>query len=289
MNRPGGTRMQLRRLDCNPIITPDSHPSIGTNINGPSLIRAPEWLPNPLGRYYLYFAHHHGEYIRLAYADELCGPWVVYESGVLHVDQAACEKHIASPDVHADDGRLRMYFHGPTGDGQKSFVATSTDGLQFTAQADALGPSYFRVFAWGGTHYALARDGRVYRAAEPMGPFEQGPELFERMRHCALRIIDSTLQVFYSNIGDRPERIVLSEIDLRLRWTHWTPTEPTTLLTPREPWEGAQLPVETSRSGWAPEPVHELRDPAVYEGEGRAWLIYSIAGESGLAIAEIID
>lgn len=34
--------MQLRRLDCNPIITPDSDPSIGTNINGPSLIRVPE-------------------------------------------------------------------------------------------------------------------------------------------------------------------------------------------------------------------------------------------------------
>ena len=281
--------MQLRRLDCNPIVTPDTHPSIGTNINGPSLIRAPEWLPNPLGRYYLYFAHHIGEYIRLAYADELCGPWQVYEPGVLHVDDIVCIKHIASPDVHVDDGRLRMYFHGPTGDGQKSFVATSTDGLQFTAQADVLGPSYFRVFEWDGMPYALARDGRVYRAADPMGPFQQGPELFERMRHCAVRIVASTLQVFYSNIGDRPERIVLSEIDLRQRWTHWTPTGPVTLLAPEMPWEGAQLPVQTSKSGWAPEPVLELRDPAVYEEDGRAWLLYSIAGESGLAIAEIVD
>ena len=281
--------MELRRLDCNPIVTPDTHPSIGTNINGPSLIRAPEWLPDPLGRYYLYFAHHIGEYIRLAYADELCGPWQVYEPGVLHVDDTVCIKHIASPDVHVDDGRLRMYFHGPIGDGQKSFVATSTDGLHFTAHADVLGPSYFRVFAWKGAPYALARDGRIHRATDATRPFRQGPELFERMRHCAVRIVDSTLQVFYSNIGDRPERIVLSKIDLRPRWTHWTPTRAVTLLAPREPWEGAQLPVQTSKSGWAPEPVHELRDPAVYEEEGRAWLLYSIAGESGLAIAEIVD
>ena len=54
---------------------------MGSNINGPSLIRVPDWLPNPLGKYYLYFAHHKGEYIRLAYADDLSGPWTTYEAG----------------------------------------------------------------------------------------------------------------------------------------------------------------------------------------------------------------
>ena len=42
-----------------------------SNINGPSLVRVPEWVENPLGKYYLYFAHHRGAYIRLAYADAL--------------------------------------------------------------------------------------------------------------------------------------------------------------------------------------------------------------------------
>ena len=27
-----------------------------SNINGPSLVRVPEWVENPLGKYYLYFA-----------------------------------------------------------------------------------------------------------------------------------------------------------------------------------------------------------------------------------------
>ena len=280
--------MQLQRLECNPIITPETHPSIGTNINGPSLIQAPDWLDRPLARYYLYFAHHTGEHIRLAVADDLCGPWEVYEPGVLHLDDTACKHHIASPDLHIDDGRLRMYFHGPAEGGQKTFVATSSDGINFEARSEVLGASYFRVFEWDGAYYALARDGCSYRAENPFGPFEHGPEIFERLRHCAVRIVESTLEVFYSNIGDRPERIVLSEISLRDDWRDWQPTPPVTLLAPEHPWEGADLPRQNSRSGWAPEPVHELRDPAIYQEDGHTWLVYSIAGEAGLAIAEVI-
>ena len=55
------------------------------NVNGPSLIRVPPWVENPLGRYYLYFAHHKGETIRLAYADRLEGPWNLYTPGVLEL------------------------------------------------------------------------------------------------------------------------------------------------------------------------------------------------------------
>jgi hypothetical protein len=54
------------RLEGNPIITPETSKSIGANINGPSLIRVPSWLHKPLGKYYLYFAHHQGKFIRLA-------------------------------------------------------------------------------------------------------------------------------------------------------------------------------------------------------------------------------
>ncbi len=36
---------------------------MGSNIAGPSLVRLPDWVENPLGRYYLYFADHRGTYI----------------------------------------------------------------------------------------------------------------------------------------------------------------------------------------------------------------------------------
>ena len=65
----------VERLIDGPIVSPASHPSIGVNIQGPSLVRVPDWVESPLGRYYLYFADHKGRYIRLAYANRLTGPW----------------------------------------------------------------------------------------------------------------------------------------------------------------------------------------------------------------------
>ena len=73
---------RIERLS-GPIIVPNMDARMGTNINGPSLIRAPDWLPTPPGRYLLYFAHHNGTYIRLAFADAIEGPWRTHEAGVL--------------------------------------------------------------------------------------------------------------------------------------------------------------------------------------------------------------
>ena len=43
-------RIKVTRLLEGPIIYPELDASIGTNINGPSLIRVPDWVPRPLGR-----------------------------------------------------------------------------------------------------------------------------------------------------------------------------------------------------------------------------------------------
>jgi len=112
------TREQAVRFQQNPIVTPASSPTIGDNINGPSLIRVPSWVERPLGRYYLYFSHHAGKFIRLAYADRLSGPWTVHPQGTLRLeDSPRCYDHVASPDVHVADARreILMYFHCPSG------------------------------------------------------------------------------------------------------------------------------------------------------------------------------
>jgi hypothetical protein len=36
-------------------------------------------------------------------------------------------------------------------------------------------------------------------------------------------------------------------------------------------------------------PVRQLRDPAIFREDGRTWLLYSVAGENGIAIAELKD
>ena len=76
------------RLGDGPIITPEMDARMGGNIQGPSLIKVPEWVENPLGNYYLYFADHRGTYIRMAYADEVTGPWTVYSPGSLRLEDS---------------------------------------------------------------------------------------------------------------------------------------------------------------------------------------------------------
>jgi hypothetical protein len=215
------TRWSAVRLPGNPIITPGLHPRIGANIQGPSLIRVPDWVCSPLGRYYLYFADHKGDHIRLAYSDALEGPWRIYAPGALSLAESlyptqtlgppapdtvlapradwapegtpgipsrledATIPHIASPDVLIDDDRreIRMYFHGLAGFAeQRTRVALSKNGLHFRPQAPLLGPSYFRVFRHGGAHYALVMPGVLYRSEDGLDGFERGPDLFSESR-----------------------------------------------------------------------------------------------------------
>lgn len=292
----------FRRLDNNPIISGESlEGNEGANINGPSLIKVPEWLPNKLGHYYLYFAHHEGQYIRLAYADDLQKSWKVYDKGTLRLsDSDISEGHVASPDVLVDhlNKEIVMYFHSPVGNDlreQYSFRAVSKDGITFKVDTTILGASYFRVFQWKDTYYAIARTGQLYRSSDGGRTFESGPNPFSKrqtrsnyLRHAAVKVDGDNLLVFYSNIGDRPEHVLLSVIRLNGDWSTWAPSEPITIVKPEMDYEGADKPLIASEIGSVFERVHQLRDPAFYEEEGRWYLIYSTAGESGLAIGELI-
>ena len=298
-----------------PIIRPDMDARMGDNINGPSLIRAPEWLPNRLAEYYLYFADHKGSYIRLAVADDLLGPWRTHEPGALQLAQTVFPKsadefdpglgpaqkkghvypHIASPDAIVDDGaqQIRLYFHGQLYDGrQVSRVATSSDGLNFEAGEEILSTSYLRMIhlddvdepGW----YGMSMPGILYRSEDGLCGFERGPQLFpDTMRHCALMRRGDTLWVFWSNAGDAPERIYVSPIELTGGWRSWTAGDHREVLRPVYDWEGAELPIAPSVRGFAPEPVHELRDPAIFEDNGAAYLLYTVQGERGIGIAQL--
>ena len=59
------------------------------------------------------------------------------------------------------------------------------------------------------------------------------------------------------------------------------------VLRPERPWEGADAPLEPSVRSVAYGHVNQLRDPAIYSEEGKTFLLYSVAGESGIGIAEL--
>ena len=318
--------MQVERLIDAAIVGPEAHASIGVNIQGPSLIRAPDWLPSRLGNYYLYFADHKGSYIRLAYADELAGPWRVHPSGSLHLAQScfptsppeappelveAAESraraagvtyghsalhelttpHIASPDVHVDDAnrRIVMYFHGLEDAGvQLSRAALSSDGVEFRARPEPLGRTYMRVFRHDGWTYALAMPGIFYRSRDPLGGFEEGPLLFNpNMRHSAVLLRGDTLHVFWTQVGDVPERILHSTVELGGDWMAWRDSAATEVMRPERPWEGSDAPLAPSVRSVAYGHVNQLRDPAIFEENGELFLLYAVAGESGIAIARL--
>lgn len=177
------------------------------NLNGPSCVRLPSWLPtnqrvDPTAEYYLYFADHSGNYIRMAWAVNLEGPWTGYrmdesihtsrgDRGVLSLGNddtidagggLTVDDHIASPDVfiegdNASNVRFVMYYHGKVNGGstQKTVVATSSDGLNFNM------PS-------GG-------DSRTGQAGHGTQPFSHGDSYF--------RVFEQESRLFaFSNTGD---------------------------------------------------------------------------------------
>lgn len=303
----------IERLPQNPLICAGMDDRMGGNIAGPSLIRVPDWVAEPLGRYYLYFADHKGDYIRLAYADSPEGPYQMHRPGSLQLAQSGfptepprlsdqqlqqmpgenpVRPHIASPDVHvvAERREIRMYYHGLLENGhQLSRVAVSTDGLSFSARPDLIGLSYFRVFRHEDLFYALAMPGFFYRSKDGLSDFERGPWLFGRdMRHSAVRLTEGgRLEVYWTRVGDAPESILLSTVDLKGDWSDWVATEPVEVMRPTEEWEGAGCPIEPSVRGEINERVCQLRDPALYEEDGQLWLLYAGAGENGIGMARV--
>jgi len=179
----------------------------GTSIAGASVIRVPDWISpgnraDPNAVYYMYFAHHGGNYIRLAWSESLEGPWYLYrvgagvsvgERGVLDLGSddeidigngIDIRGHVASPDVHVDDDnqRIIMYFHGPTYvnntyKDQESFVATSDFGLDFNGGIEPviLGYFYFRVFKYNRQLYVVGKRGYLYKAPDPNDPWTPPP------------------------------------------------------------------------------------------------------------------
>ena len=307
-------KFKVERFKNNPIIYPKMDESLGNNIAGPSLIRVPSWIMNPLGRYYLYFSAHKGDFIRLAYADQLEGPWQIYKNGTLQLEEslfpttpskkkvkitqdpsykgpAESMPHIASPDVHVLDDKqeIRMYYHGLLKNGrQMSRVARSKDGIHFVPEPDIISFAYLRVFEYDDWYYAMSMPGIFYRSQDGIDSFEQGPVLFNRnMRHSALRVNGDELQIFWTQVGDSPERILLSTIQLSKDWNDWKPTSPIEVLRPEKDWEGGNIEPTPSFRGAIIGPVCQLRDPAIYEEGNRIFLLYAVAGESGIAISEL--
>ena len=346
-----------QRLADSPIITVDKSPRLAAlaeaqgyiNINGPSMIRVPSWIEQPLGKYYLYFSHHKGEFIRMAYADMPEGPWTVYEPGVLSLQQSGFPvnqiptlspqeglaelwdnfsifivrdtivaiykalvsdqkrrrdrglelsqtkiPHIASPDIVVDNNnhRILMFYHGQRDSlSQITGIASSGDGVNFTASENTVSAVYTRYFAYGEKHYLLSSPGILFRSNSILGPYiPRDKSLFEvNFRHAAVMLDGDRLTVVWSKVGEAPERLLLSQVDLSApNWDRWRASEAVELLAPELPWEGASLAPMPSLRGELVSVANELRDPYIFtDNHNKKYLLYVGAGEQAIGIASL--
>ena len=320
-------KIKITRFVDEPIIPPFLEQEIGSNINGPSLIKVPDWIEGTLGKYYLYFADHKGDRIKLAYSDRLEGQWKILTGGTLKLENSYFlnEKppipdefnindlrerdahadhiehipkkiddltipHIASPDVHVDgtNQRIILYFHGLDEFGlQKTRVATSRDGINFVAIKKIVGWPYFRKFTYKSSDYAISMPGVIYKNTGDIEDFTIVNQVMEEdTRHSAVMVYQNQLLVFHTRKGDKPERILLSIIDLSLPSNNWNASKPIEVLKPEKVWEGALLPNYKSVESAINIPVNQLRDPAIYSEDDKNYLLYSLRGENGIGIVE---
>lgn len=159
-------------------------------------------------------------------------------------------------------------------------------------------PVYLR-----GYFYVLSRMNNergiiLCRSASLEGPFEEGPVVAQGLRHLDLHLIDEVIYVFFSMIGDCPERIVLATIDTSSSsdWNDWSLLPGPKILMPKHSYEHGDEALQRTHEGPAHH-RHEVRDPRFLplpdEGNNKnakilsGLLFYVVQGERGISVARV--
>ncbi len=265
-------------------------------------------LPNPIDRFYMYYAPHHSHGMGLATAPHPEGPWTPYPGNPLLrlADAPGLRTHISSPELvyrpERPEAPFWLYFHGraaPRGGGQQTCVAASADAVHWrllspepvlTATAGQTGEAntaaYARIWQQDGWLYALYKAETVHCLAHsrdgiawehwPRNPLMR-PEAehgeYGRIRHTGILAENGTLSIFYCT----PTRDDLSREEIKLAsfdagaddWDEWGPLRRHGIvLSPELEWEAG-----------------DLRDPYPLRHDGSLYLYYVGGHEQGVGLA----
>lgn len=162
-------------------------------------------------------------------------------------------------------------------------------------KSEQVAPAYLRVFKYRDELFGIAKGSNssagLFRSPDGVQPFEPGPEFLPQFRHYGILLDGQALHVAYSRPFDVPERILHAALDMSAPdWRAWklVDEQEHVVLVPEEAWEGADLPFREATKGGAFYRLRQLRDPALYR-EGDEWyILYSVAGEYGIAIAKLV-
>lgn len=278
-----------------------------TNICNPCLVKVPDWCKNKLADYYLFYADHKGKFIKLAYSNNLFSKWKIKKGGVIHIRQFNdAINHIASPEIYIDSKKkeviLFTHSHSKSQVGQWTYISKSKDALNFEVVNNIpIAPFYFRMFQYNEYYYALTKGGALWKSKNFSQKFSQCQNLFYRdksndklhnydgaVRHLCVIIESNSLIVFYTKIGDKPEKIYFSKLNLKLDEKKWFFKKEFELMRPEKNFEGKDIKLTKSMPGDTLKPENALRDPHVLKILNNYFLTYCVKGEFGIAIAELI-
>lgn len=272
----------MKVIKLGPIINAEKFPNSSidlSNIGFPFVMHTPSWLESLYGRYMMYFSHHKGRGLRITTANNLMGPWTP-PIEILPVSEFGHD-HVASPDclIDEENEKITMFYHTGHEDRspQRTYSVETNDGLTFSNRKGPHGWFYWRNTKDGS--YAVAKykneSGIIYARREG-DKYEELTKILPNMRHCCL----DDGHIYFSRIGDAPERILRWKIDINEK----PPYEE--VCKPDHQFENLHIPIAPSRPGSA-EGVQQLRDPFVFNTDGIKYLLYSYGGEEGLALAVI--
>jgi hypothetical protein len=157
-----------------------------------------------------------------------------------------------------------------------------------------------RFFQYDKCAYAITKGGNLYQNSgggatgswNSLGNIDTGQSNREVMhnrpgsiRHLAIINYKEHVFVFYSRIGDAPERIYTSNLFMFSELPRLA--HEMEILRPIYKFEGSECKLEGSAPGQSIKFENAVRDPYVFEEEGKYYLFYTIGGESGIAICEL--
>ncbi len=279
------------------------------SICNPCIIRTPAWFKKKLGKYYLYFADHRGTFIKLLFSNDLNKNWKFLNKKILNIKSKSkldAYNHIASPEVFINNKEKKIYMfthsHSRSKIGQWTYLSISNDGINFVKKFNnPLAPFYFRLFKHKNNFYGIVKGGDLWRSKQINFKYKKYQNLITQkvsktnlhnknksIRHVGILKKKNYLHCVFSRIGDKPERIFYTKINLHKKFEKWKFQKIKELIRPIFAYEGSNIKLKKSKPGDAPKPENALRDPYLFSDKGKTYLIYCVKGEKNFAICELL-
>lgn len=295
-----------------------------SNVNTPMPIWVKPWMrKHRLFDGYsiaVYYSSHARNELGLLGFETSTGMWNTLDTSLSFDTYKGC-KSLHSPSIYVNnlEKRFYMYLHGhgcpkkpsKIKNFQPTLMYTSEDGLRWNHTQQNSGPYLFWNLFYTSTPVYNSQDGHFYimsrindekgvvlhRSTSLFGPFEQGPQLGLGFRHFDMLLVEGMIFVFYSMIGDHPERLLLASIDTTIttNWTDWKllhQDQGPRILKPEYWYEHGNEAIGSTKEGPATM-RHEVRDPRFLpdlESNSKhisGLLFYTVQGEKGVAMARV--